>query len=292
MKAFEYLIPLVVIFGVLACSTAHVKMVPEDAEQIKKIAVIPMQSPPLNVDAFLSQSSLFGEALRTSSSLVLITDRTTQQIGAIGVLAFSIVMLASLPESMRHSDQMEKTANEILHNQNVWKPSVVIADLLATDLMERTDCSVWVAKQEQPYPDIDSLASLSNWDRSHAMGQWYAKQTTTIDDRSVLSQDIDCIIMVGINGFGLNYPGYLWMGIHLKVIEPVTGEVMGKAWVLEQGPHKKMESLLADDARKLKDEVVAVGRPVITKCLSSCGLVVKIEDRGPKPQVPDVENAR
>jgi len=265
------------------------KMVPKEADQIKKIAVIPMQSPPLKVDAFLSQSSLFGAALHTSSSLVLIPDRTTQQIGAIGVLAFSIMMLANLPESMRHADQMEKTANEILQDQNVWKPSVIIADLLAVDLLERTDYSVRVEKKEQPYPDIDNLATLSNWDRSHAMGQWYVKQTTTIDDRVALSKDVDCIIMVGINGFGLNYPGYLWMGIHLKVIEPVTGEVIGKAWVLEQGPHKKMESLLADDAHKLKDEVVAVGRPMIATCLNSCGLVVTTEDKGFKPQASDAE---
>ncbi len=278
MRAYHSLIFLMLICGVMACSMANMKMAPEEADRIKKIAVIPMQSPPLKVDAFLSQSRLFGEALRTSSSLVLIPDRTTQNIGAIGVVAFSIMMLASLPESIRRSDQMEKTANEILQDQNVWKPSVVIADLLATDLMERTDDPVKVAKQEQPYPDIDNLASLSDWDRSHAMGQWYAKQTVTIDDRVGISQDVDCIIMVGINGFGLNYPGYLWMGIHLKVIEPETGEVIGKAWVLEQGPHKKMESLLADDARQLKDEVVAVGRPMIAKCLTSCGLVAKTED--------------
>jgi len=290
MKAYHYLIPIIAIIGVIACSTANVKMAAEEAEQIKKIAVIPMQSPPLKVDAFLSQSSLFGEALRTSSSLVLIPDRTTQQIGVIGVLAFSIMMLASLPESMHNSAQMEQTANELLQGQDIWKPSVVIAELLAAGLLERTDYAVRVDQQEQPYPDIDNLSSLSQWDRSHAMGQWYVKQTVAMDDRFDISQDVDCIIMVGVNGFGLNYPGYLWMGIHLKVIEPETGKVLGKAWVLEQGPRKKMESLLADDARKLKDELVAVGRPMIAQCLASCGLVAETEAMRSNPKASDAEN--
>ena len=273
MKAVHLLVISLLICGLLGCRPAVLKLEPQQADQIKQVDIIAMQSPPLIVDALLAQSSLFGDALRTSTSVAMIPGQATQNIGSIGVLVFSALMLAKLPESMRQSKQIEASANALLGRQNVWKPSIVIADLLASELSTKHAYATHVHPTEHLYPNIGQLSSLSDWDRSQALGQWYAKPLVRVDPRINLSQDADCIIMVGLNGFGLNYPGYLRVGIHLIVIDPKTSEVLGKAWIVEQGYPQRTDAWLDNDAAKLKNELINIGKPMITHGLMACGLI-------------------
>jgi hypothetical protein len=282
MKAYR-LLPLgILVLMLVACSAMNSKIKPDEIGALKKIVIVPMVSPPFDVDAFISQSSLFGETLRTSGALVMIPDSATQEIGLIGVLTASILMLATLPESRQYSAEMEKSANEVIRSQNIWKPSLVIAALLENILKADAAFDVHVEKEELKYPELGDPAARSAWDRAYAMGKWYAEQTTTTDLARYWSQGADGVVMVGITGYGLNYPGYLWVGVHLKVIESETGRVLAKARNSEHGNHKRIANWLADDARCLKEEIAVVGRPLVERCLQASGLVLKkeeIEDR-------------
>ena len=251
----------------------NIKIAPEKVSAIKKIVIIPMESPPLKLDSFVSQSPQFTRILGMSTQLVLIPDAATHAVGTSGVLFSSILMLAKLPESARKSGQMEKTIDEALKNEETWKPSIVIANLVAGRLSQNPNYKVIVDKVEQKYPTIQKMSDLGFYERLKVMEKWYVAEFPPFDYSDYLNKDIDCIMGVGIYAYGLNYPGDLWMMIHLKVIDPKSGELLGKAVKIQTGYRVGLENLLNNNAEKLKKAVMTVSQPLIEESLNSCGLL-------------------
>ena len=252
----------------------NIKIAPEKVSTIKKIVIIPMESPPLKLDPFVSKSPPFaGYLASTSASLVLIPDATTHLVGAYGVLFSSILMLATLPETLNKTSVMEKTIDEVLRNEETWKPSTTVANLVADRLSQNTNYKVIVDKKEQKYPAIQKMSDLGFYDRAKVMEKWYVDEFQPFEYNDYLNKDIDCIIGVGIYAYGLNYPGDLWMFIHLKVIDPKSGELLGKAVKFDTSNRVDLEDLFNNNAEKLKKEVVVISQPLIEDCLNSCGLL-------------------
>jgi hypothetical protein len=61
--------------------------------------------------------------------------------------------------------------------------------------------------------------------------------------------------------------------IHLKVIDPKSGELLGKAVKIQTGYRVGLENLLNNNAEKLKKAVMTVSQPLIEESLNSCGLL-------------------
>lgn len=252
----------------------NIKIAPEKVSAIKKIVIIPMESPPLKLDPYISKNPPFaGYLAGISSSLVSIPDATTHLVGAYGVLFSSILILATLPETLNKTSAMEKTLDEILRNEETWKPSTVIANLIADRLSKFPYYKVIVDKEEQKYPAIQKMSNLGFYDRAKVMERWYVEENQPFDYSDYTTKDIDCIMGVGIYAYGLNAPGDLWMFIHLKVIDLKSGELLGKAVKFDTGNRVDLENLFNNNAEKLKKEVIVISQPLIEDCLNSCGLL-------------------
>jgi hypothetical protein len=273
-KALIITIFFVLVLIVASCGgMKNIKIAPEKVSAIKKIVIIPMESPPLKLDSFVSQSPQFARNLGMSAPLVLIPDAATHAIGTSGVLFSSILMLAKLPESAKKSAQMEKTIDEVLNNKETWKPSIVIANLVADQLSQNPNFKIIVDKKEQKYPTIQKMSDLGFYERLKVMEKWYVEESPPFDYSDYLKKDIDCIMGIGIYAYGLNYPGDIWMMIHLKVIDPKSGELLGKAVKIQTGYRVGLEKLFNNNAEKLKKAVIIISQPLIEGSLNSCGLL-------------------
>jgi len=273
-KTLIITILFVLVFIVASCGgMKNIKIAPEKVSTIKKIVIIPMESPPLKLDPYVSESPEFAGALAGISSSLVLIPGTTHILGAYGVLFSSILFLATFPESLNKTSAMEKTLDEVLRDEETWKPSIAVADLVADRLSQNPNHKVIVAKEEQKYPAIQKMSNLGFYDRAKVMEKWYVEEFQPFDYNDYLNKDIDCIMGVGIYAYGLNYPGDLWMFIHLKVIDPKSGELLGKAVKFDTGNSIGLENLFNNNAEKLKKEVIVISQPLIEDCLNSCGLL-------------------
>jgi len=273
-KALIITILFVLVFIIASCGgMKNVKIAPEKVSTIKKIVIIPMESPPLKLDPYISESPEFAGSLAGISSSLVLIPGTTHILGAYGVLFSSILFLVTLPESLNKTSLMEKTLDEVLRDEETWKPSIAIANLVADRLSQNPNHKVIVDKEEQKYPTIQKMSNLGFYDRAKVMEKWYVEESPPFDYSDYINKDIDCIMGVGIYGYGLNTPDTLWMMIHLKVIDPKSGEVIGKAVKIDSGNRVDLENLFNNNAEKLKKEVVVISQPLIEDCLNSCGLL-------------------
>ena len=265
MKKF-LLLPI--IFLVLSgCYGAQKKMSPVSIRNIKTLAIVPIESPPLVIDPFMSMDYI----APNSAYLITAPSQSLQMVGYVSVIVSGIYLLAELPEATKRSAKVAESIENILDRGGAWIPSIAFARETAKQISANEKYDVVLMQNVQKYPGLENgerTSSMRTWLK--ATSNWYNEEISQFSYKSFTDQNIDAVLEVGIYQYVI-LKDRIALGLILKLVDPMTGHVLGRARVFEESLQKTKE-ILDDNAYKFKEAFSNLGAELINKNLRYIGL--------------------
>ena len=265
-KLFVAFLVLSVSFG---CMSAAIKAPAESVRGIRKIVVVPMEAPPLEVAPSVASGAVAG----ASSYLVLAPESTIRMGGQVGVMAFGIFMLMELPAAARETAKVAESLDSMLGGGEAWIPTVVLAQEATGRIVSGGKQEVVMEREFLKYPGITSrerTVLLENW--MAPIRDWYGRDVSPFDYRAYKDRGIDAVLEVGLSNYSL-YRDQMILQVLLKLVDPGTGQVLGRARQAGLARIKRPDSLFDENGRPFKDLFAEVGRKLVDADLAAIGLL-------------------
>jgi hypothetical protein len=266
-KQLALLVVLVIVSG---CVGAQVVAPQDGLNKIKKIAVVPMESPPLEIPLFVSTDSLFA----SSAIMATVPVESIQETGRIGVIVFGIFMLAQLPGETKRSAEVAESFDAILDSGEAWIPTVVFAREAANQITAQKKYNV-VIQGVQKFPGLknrDRTWYGHNWGPS--IVSWYNQKESLFDYSLLRNQGCDAVLEVGIVNY-LYTEKYISLQVMVRLIDLKTDQLLGRSRAYDVPYIGKREQLLANNGKGFKDLYGALGARLVNENLQSIGLIPK-----------------
>ncbi len=212
------------------CVAGDVQVDLKRKTSVRKIAVHPAEPPPLVVpDSF----SLGMEGLK--GGLVL---------GPAGLIIGGVVTAMQGESISQEAQDWEKHASRF-ESRQIWQPTKIVAQQVQSHLKGRNLYEVQILLPMTKLFVGDKRGQL---DPYGPVRSWYNGDRAA---SGTLTADTDVVVEVGIWSYELAQ-GLLAVAVVLRAVDPVTGEVLGRAraWDTPRAPH--MESLFANEAQRFK----------------------------------------
>lgn len=235
------------------------------------ILIVPLEPPPLTfgpgVDVDAALASHVGAGMSYSLS------ETTAQAGrALWVLS-GIVMLVDAPRRSRVADRQAESAEAILNAQDVWVPTVVLAQEAQTLLQMAGMTEVRVATQ------VRALQGVENRERTFTMHNWYQPVKDWFDrDRSPFEyaepevQPGELVLEVGLGNYEV-MTDTIFVLVYTKLVDPATGATLARERKYKYPTVGKTQALFRGDASGFKTTFTDAARPAVRECLQKLRLL-------------------
>jgi len=266
MKKYLSLFPILVVMS--GCVSGQIKAPPDNINKIQRIAVVPLEPPPIEIPPFVSSASLFG----TSAFLATVPEESIQATGRVGIMVFGIFMLMELPEEVKRSAKVADSLETILDSGEAWIPTLVFAQQAAKQITAQGKHDVAVIQNVQKIPGLvnrERSWHLENW--YAPIRSWYNQEISQFDYRSLKNQRIDAVLEIGMINYIL-LKDQIGLQVMLKLIDPLTGQVLGRARAYDF-TKARLEGALENNGQKFKDLFGALGARLTTEGLKSIGLL-------------------
>lgn len=231
--------------------------------RLQRIHLVPMETPPLVVDAAYAATG--------SASLVHFLPRYTPDMArAVGVLS-GIVILLELPEMMERASRYDPGLQRQMQPVESWQPSVEIARAAARQL-SATRRAVSLAAQRRPVPGVQQRGRtflMENW--MAPIRAWYNDRQPPARDAALARQGVDAVLEVGLSNYEV-FAGRLLLQVHVKLLDPATGRLLGRARAYSFTELPAMDAAFAGEARVFKQAVARQGGLLAARCLRKLGL--------------------
>lgn len=264
----KYLL-LFLILGVMSgCVGGQIKAPPDNINKIQRIAVVPLEPPPLEIPPFVSSASLF----RTSAVMATVPQESIQATGRVGAMVFGIFILMKLPSEIKSSAKVADSLETMLDSEEAWIPTIVFAQETAKQITAQGKHDVAVIQNVQKFPGLvnrERTWHLENW--YAPIRSWYNQEISQFDYRSLKNQRIDAVLEIGMINYIL-FQDHIGLQVMLKLIDPLTGQVLGRARAHDI-PVVGTEGILENNGEKFKNMFGALGAKLITEDLRSIGLL-------------------
>lgn len=251
------------------CVAARLKAPADDLRNIRRIEVVAMEAPPLEVAPSFSGALFFG----SSANVVLAPVQSLQAGGRIGVMVSGILMLVEVPEAIRKASKTAASMDSLLAKGDAWIPTVVIAREAARQIAASGRFEVVVRDGLQELPGIQNRERTffgENWQAP--LRHWYNEDTSRSGYLALRQQGIDAVLEVGVLNYSL-YQETLILQVCLKLVDPVTGRVMGRGRAADYRKIAAPATFFTDDLRQFKELFGTIASRLITNDLSDIGLL-------------------
>ena len=112
---------------------------------------------------------------------------------------------------------------------------------------------------------------MENW--LEPIRDWYNEETSKFDYKALKYEQFDAVLEIGVGNYEVG-TGMIALSVMLKLIDPLTGQVLGRARAWEW-PRTGTDGIFENDGQRFKDMISALGSKLITKCLADVGLTVE-----------------
>jgi hypothetical protein len=251
------------------CMSAAIKTPAEGVRGIRKIAVVPMEAPPLEVAPF----ALSGTFDNASSYLVLAPDRVMLAGGKVGVMVFGIFMLMELPTAIREAAKVAESLDSMLGSEDAWIPTTVLAQEATRRIASEGSHDAILERAFLKYPGItnrERTVFLENW--MAPIRDWYGQDVSPFDYRAYKDRGVDAVLEVGLSNYSL-YQDHMILQVLLKLVDPGTGRVLGRARQTDLARINRPESLFEGNGRPFKDLFTEMGGKLVAADLADIGLL-------------------
>ena len=260
---------LAVIILLNACVAGGVKAPADKVNAMRHIAVVPMESPPLVFALGVSSAQFYSQSVAFSTY----SDPAYQTGGQVGMLIFGIFMLAELPEAAKHSEKVSASLDEMLSSKEVWIPTVILAEEVAEQIGPRRE--VTVVTEIQMIPGIENRGYT--WSGENYAGptrEWYVQDISPFDYSELNKQGVDGVLEVGLHNYVLSSVDVFHLQMLIKLVDPKTGKVLGRASAIDTTwGIKKHKELFDNDGIRFKELVASVGQELVAENLKEIGLL-------------------
>lgn len=245
-----------------ACVGGPLRPDAETVSRARGIHLVPMEAPPLQVDAAYAASG--------PASLVHYLPRYTlgmaRSVGILQGVAVLIELSSASHVQAPHPPQVQPL--------EAWLPAVELTREAARQLAAAGKAAT-MAAGVQPLPgmqDRGRTSLMENW--LAPVRSWYNDETPSTRYAELGARQVDAVVEVGISNYEVHAGGLL-LQVHLKLIDPASGRLLARARASSFTPLPPMDEVFASDARELKAAVLRQGKPLITTCLQEIGMVPK-----------------
>lgn len=214
------------VFGALlltGCVASTKVAPPEITQKIRQIHVVPIESHALNIE---DQTAFAGS---TVAGLGLISrSNFSNQRGLL--VAGTLMMLAEASSADRKDQQATASAkiDETLRKSALWSPNAEVAKEVARQLTA-SGVTATISEQPRMLPPLPSSqgGQVRPTPTTRALN-WYADESATSHYSGAGKASSDNILEVGIGVYTIG-GGMFIAQVHLKLIDPLTGAVVGRS---------------------------------------------------------------
>ncbi len=254
---------LVIITFLAGCVSSPIIPQKQIVSNFKKIKVVAIEPLPLEMPFDISNIS-------ASKGAILV-------VGAVlgGALGGAIAgAIAASMESETEKDAMKSAEVEkSLREGTEWIPTVILSDY-ATRQINGTGKSAERLLTLQPIPGVVNRRYADyeeNWLRYTRA--WYDAETSQLDYSEIKINDADLVAEVGLVVYSAGSKPYLIVKVAVKLVDPSTKKVIGRAKDYKITDIGNLEDMLANNGLKFKQEFTKIGEMLTKKCLAELNLL-------------------
>ena len=267
----KYLSLFLILVFMSGCVGTQIKAPPDNINKIQRIAVVPLEPPPIEIPPFVSSASWF----RTSAVMATIPHESIQGAGRVGAMVFGIFMLMELPEEAKRSAKVADSLETMLDSGEAWIPTIVFAQEAAKQITAQGKHDVAVIQNVQKFRELvnrERTWHLENW--YAPIRSWYNQKESLFDYGLLRNQGCDAVLEVGI----INYTyieTYIGLQVMVRLIDLETDQLLGRSRAYDVPYIGNGEPLLANNGQRFKDLFGALGAQLVNENLKSIGLIPK-----------------
>ena len=261
---------LLVLVFLSGCVSAQIKPPPNTSGKARKIVLVPMEAPPLEV--FIPS---FANALpyNVSATMTWVPDQAIHTAGKVGVMICGIFMLLDMPESAKRSAKIAESLDNVLGSGEAWIPTVVLSEEAVGQIATKGTDTLTLERKFRNYPGITNRERTffgENW--MAPMRDWYNREQSPFDYGAYASQGADAILEVGLLNYSL-YRDSLIVQVMLKLVDPASGKVLGRARSYDLAKLSRTDNLFEDDGKRFKELFAETARKPMNENLRYLGLL-------------------
>lgn len=270
----RYSVLLVLLAALSACLAPPIKPPVADTNQIRKVLVVPVEAPPLEVRPDLIESRLpiyrQNDTVPFDLFLEMKIYRNPGGVLIAGLVSHDDIVQEAVPRQARAADKIIPGLEPIASLADNWVPTFELARLAASQLSSRgLEAVAGGHYYRLPISPRERTANLAHW--HGAIREWYKRDTSAVDYRSYQAERIDAVLEIGLGTYRI-FEAQAPLQLLVKLINPATGQVIGRTDA-EAFPVKGSAQMLLDhEAERFKELVVEVGARLVSQGLSDLGL--------------------
>lgn len=293
-RLFPALLILSLSYG---CVGSQIKPSTDTSGKLQKIVVVPMEAPPLefypfregdarSIQNLVSDLQALGPERKNPvgmgpPSLQDLVPRKNIRIGGGRgqVIIFGIFMLMDLMNlkelsvELQEAPAIAESMENTLGDDEAWIPTIVLSEEVAGQITLEGKSAVILERQIQEIPGItnrDRTFHLENW--MAPIRAWYNQDISSFDYGSYRERRVDAVLEVGLCNYTLGST-FMMVQVMLKLIDPATGKVLGRARNVELVEIKKRDMLFINNGLPFKELFAATGKKPVIENLKYLGLL-------------------
>lgn len=260
---------LAVCFGVsvlAGCVGPQVQPRAQALLRMKSIHIVPMETPPLSIDANYASTG-------PASIAPFLPRYTVGMARTVGVLS-GIVLLLDVPELLSRRLELPPSVQIQISPTETWNLSVELARE-ASRLAAATGKTSTLSSAIEPIPGLQDRGRtvlMENW--MAPLRAWYNDALPSTRYVVFAAEGLDAIAEVGISNYEI-FSGKLLLQVNVKLLDPASGQLLGRARASSFTELPSMDEAFAADAKRFKESVSSAGNRLILTCLQELGVVPK-----------------
>lgn len=188
----------------------------------------------------------------------------------------TIGMLAQLPEVSKEGEQRSQSYQVVLDQGGIWIPTLALAKETQAQLISH-GFQTMVAPYIKPVPGVKDRSYnliMENW--LAPIREWYSDTSPVGDYRDIPHDKPFYVLEVGMINYEIGTDGELLVQVAMKVIDPSSGKVIGRARafnLLNRPQLGSLDEAFSKDAARFKEVFAKMSQVITQKCLVDLGLI-------------------
>jgi hypothetical protein len=235
---------------------------------LRTIVVVPVEAPPL----LLHPKTDADRAAIAAAGLASPGPGTGIDPGYLVLLPLFGVAGTALIYGASSSTPRAGEVITIVSESPPWMPTTGLARIAASALQKEGARKAFVVDGYAQLPVADRSVNvfLENW--MAAERRWYNADVSMLDYTQLGVSRPDAIVEVGV----VNYEYYadrLVLSVNVKLIDPTTKQVWGRARNFDWPKGEPLPAMLQDHGQPLRRLIETTGEVLLIKCLKDLGLI-------------------
>ena len=261
MKTCVIFLILVLVLG--GCVARNVSLPRDEAAlaRFQDVLVVAMEPPPLMVPP------------RFESAILGTLPKYPIQAARVGGVLASVAILAEMPAAARRSTEASRRLEELLSQDGPWEPTKILAQEAASRLSAAGQRRVTVRPKIQPIPGLADRHNplTKNW--LGPIRAWYNQAEAPGSFQGEITAKTDAVVEIAILNYEINPDNQLSLQVLVKVVDPATGQVIGRARAAERFAVGPPDQAFTRNLRQFKEIFALRGKELIARCLTEAGLI-------------------